>query len=132
MKILNRTNHRERVSDLEKRDAALAAANQLHEDLEDFNDSVERLTRRQRWMIAVIVVLVLTLSAVIKVNYDGNVSRCNTGNELRIQIDEKFGSVADALEATQTDLSESDIAFLELLNEDLEPRDCGDINWLGQ
>lgn len=121
------------MSNLEKREAALEAADHLSESLDGFTRTIESVTTRQRVLQAVLAVVVVTLLSVMYFNYDGAVSRCKTGNELREQIDTKFGSVAEALEATaEGPISPQDRAFLDLLSDELEPRDCSDINLLGR
>lgn len=130
------TNNHERVSNLQTREAALKAADHLAEALEENTAAMaaleSRVTRRTRFVVGVLVAVVLTMGLVVKFNYDGNVRRCESGNELREEIDSRFQSVADSLIEAGVGGTPEEDALLIILSADLEPRDCSGINFLGQ
>lgn len=137
------TNNHERVSNLQTREAALKAADHLAEALEENTKAMaestsamaaleDRVTRRTRFVVVVLVAVVLTMGLVVKFNYDGNVRRCESGNELREEIDSRFQSVADSLIEAGVGGTPEEDALLIILSADLDPRDCSGINFLGQ
>lgn len=122
-----------RTRDLERRTTALEEAERLSHALDENTEALERVRRKYRWVMALVAVVAFTLLTVTKFNYDGNVSRCEGGNELRVEIDEKWDAISEFIEANSTDgISEAEREFLDLLTENLEPRNCNSINWLGQ
>lgn len=104
------------------------------DSIQDNTDQIKILATRHRRQRVVIVMLIVTLLTVMKFNYDGNVARCRSGNELREEIDDKWQAVSDFLEvpisADGTDPDEK--KFLLILSDNLEQRDCSNINWLGR
>jgi hypothetical protein len=78
----------------------------------------------------------VTLALVVKFNYDGTVSRCETSNEIREEIDGKWQAITDFLIASNSGpddpLTPPEAEFAALLSDDLTRVDCSDINWLGQ
>lgn len=88
-------------------------------------------TRSQR-TLKLLVAIVLLIGGVLKVNYDGIVDRCDSGNELRSQIDEKFQGLGDAAAAAGFGSSPEEQEILVEIEQDLTPRDCEGINWLGR
>lgn len=107
------------------------AAEHLAAALDNNTKALGRVQRRYRLVIALVIAIALTLAVAIKFNYDGNVSRCKGGNELRSQIDDKWGAIVGFLETAGTGDNEEGRAFLTLLDEDLEKRDCSDTHWFG-
>lgn len=122
-----------RTTDLERRTTALEAAESLSHSLDDNTEALNRVRRRYRLTMVLLALVAGTLFSVIKVNYDGEVKRCQAGNELRVEIDDKWDAISTFLEANATDgITEAEREFLGLLEENLEPRDCSEINWLGR
>jgi hypothetical protein len=118
---------------VQTREAALAAADHLSVALEENTSALKSVKRRYRLTLALLAIVALTLFVAIKVNYDATVDRCESGNELRADIDEKFAGTSTALRITiGGDPNELEEQFLDLLDDELPPRDCSDINWLGQ
>lgn len=107
------------------------SAEYLARSLQENTHALERVRRRSRWMIAMIVALALTLGVVFKFNYDGAVQRCESGNLLRDDINAKFDAVSDFLHSVHVDDDEEGRQLLVLLSDDLHKRDCGDIDWTG-
>lgn len=121
------------MSKLQTREAAMAAADHLAEAVEENTEALDRVRKKYRVTLAFLAVVALTLAMTIKFNYDGNVSRCESGNELRSEIDTKFQSISTGLRiAVGPDLTTAEEEFLDLLDDQLPPRDCSDINWLGR
>lgn len=110
----------------------MAAADHLAEAVEENTEALNRV-RRRYWLTFVAVALVaVTLMFSIKVNYDGNISRCETGNQLRQEIDAKFDRVAEALEKlTEGEITQNEREFFSILESNLEPRDCSATSLFG-
>lgn len=108
------------------------SADNLSRSLDENTAALGRVQKRYRLVVALIVAVALTLGIAIKFNYDGNVQRCESGNELRADIDYKFDSITEYLETLGVGDEPDEVAFLELLSGDLEQRDCSEINWLGR
>lgn len=108
------------------------AAEQLARSLDKNTAALGRIQRRYRLVVALIATVALTLGVAIKFNYDGNVARCESGNELREDIDAKWDAITDFLEERGSGEGPDGERFLMLLSQDLEKRDCSAINWLGR
>jgi hypothetical protein len=125
--------HFERVNKLEKREAALEAAEHLVESMDDMTDALKRVTVRQRVLQAVLAIVAVTLMSVMYFNYTGAVSRCESGNDLRAEIETKFIAMADVLERGGVgESSPEGRELILLLSADIDPRPCSEINWLGR
>lgn len=120
------------MSNLQTREAAFEAADHLTEALEQNTRALDRVRRKYRLTLALLAAVALTLALVIKFNHDSNVNRCESGNELRAEIDIKFQSISEALEITiDGELSQAEQDFIDLLADELPPRDCSNIGWIG-
>ncbi len=108
------------------------SADNLADRLDVNTAALNRVTRRYRLTMVLLAVMAVTLLTVVKFNYDGAVARCGTGNELRAEISEKFDGISEILDVAGVGDSPEGQDLLMLLSEDLNLRDCGDINWLGQ
>ncbi len=108
------------------------SADELAEAAIGLTNALTKLRRRFRWIIAAVAALSLTLSATIYFNYNGTIDRCEAGNELRAEISLKFDKLAEPLTAGGVGESPEGQELLITLQEDLEPRDCESINWLGR
>lgn len=106
----------------------------LADSLNNNTTALNRVRNRNRIVMALVALVAVALLVVVKFNYDGNVSRCESGNELRTEENAKWDSVAAFLQPAMAanGLDEEEESFLILLSTDLELRDCSDVNWLGQ
>lgn len=107
------------------------AAERLAASLDENTQALSRIQKRYRLVLVLVAVVALTLGAALKFNYDGNVDRCKSGNELRVDIDKKWDAIVAYLDEAGTDERPGGPEFLALLDENLEQRDCSDINLLG-
>lgn len=126
------TDTERRTSDLERRTTALEAADHLAAALEENTVALNRVQRQYRWVLVLVGMIALTLGSVIKVNYDGAISQCRTGNVIRVEHNAKWDAITAFLEDNGTGDEPNGVAFLALLDEDLPRADCSEINWLGQ
>jgi hypothetical protein len=108
------------------------SAEHLAEALDNNTTALNKVKNRYRWMLAYIVIASLVVGMAFKFNYDSNVDRCEAGNELRVELNEKFQKLSIPLIAAGVGDTTSGRELLITLEEDLEPRDCTDINWLGR
>lgn len=109
------------------------AAERLANSLDDNTDALNGVRRRYRLTLALIVAVALTVVVAVKFNHDGNISRCESGNELREEIDNKWDAISTYL---SDDLGVGDTpneqVFLDLLSQDFDKQDCSDTKWFGQ
>lgn len=132
---MNRTvsDNESRTAALERRTAALEAADELAHSLDENTTALNRVRRRYRLTMALIVLVAATLFLEVKFNYDGNVSQCKNANYLRDQIDSKWDAITLFLEESRSyDDDPEGKAFLTLLSQDLARQDCSEIDWLGR
>lgn len=94
--------------------------------------AIEKVRRHSRRTLQYVLVLTLLLGLALKFNHDGIVDRCNSGNALRADIDEKFQQVADSSVSAGFGNTPAEQAILIAIEKDLTPRDCSAINWLGR
>lgn len=112
--------------------AVLEAAEHLSESLDANTDALDRVKIRYRITLVSLIIVAVTLALSIKFNYDGTVNRCEGGNELRREIDTKFESIAESLIENGAGKRPEEVKILATISQDLEQRDCSNINWLGR
>lgn len=108
------------------------SAEYLANSLNTNTAALNKVRKRYRLTLALIAIVVVTLLAVVKFNYDGEVSRCNVGNDLRVEQNAKWDSIIEFLEANGTGDTPEEQEFLAILDKDLVLRNCSDINLLGR
>lgn len=108
------------------------SADHLADALDENTTALNRLKRRYRLTLLFIAALFMAFGFTLKFNYDGNVGRCQTGNELRAEINEKFQKLTVPLDAGGVGDTPQGQELLITLREDLTPNDCSSINWLGR
>lgn len=108
------------------------SAEHLSRSLDNFTVALGQVKRRFRYVFGLIAIVVLAIGLSVKFNYDGEVRRCNAGNELRSEENAKWDGIVAFLEANGTGDTPEEQAFLEILDENLVLRDCSDVNWLGR
>ena len=107
-----------------------AKADRLIKALRENTNALRKVKRSFRWSVALTILLVFTLGFVVYSAHQGDVEACQNANRIRLEIDEKFGSIGDFLEGVISD-TPSNREFIELVEEDLTPRDCSEIGWFG-
>jgi hypothetical protein len=105
-------------------------ADRLTAALRENTDALRHVKNRYRWSLVLSAFLAFTLAVVILFNYQGNVNRCESGNDLRGEIDDKLQSLGDFLTPLVND-NPANQEFIALLTEDFPRRDCSDVSWLG-
>lgn len=108
----------------EERADRLVAA--LHENTE----ALERVKSRYRLSFIVIVLLAATLVYVVYSGRQNDLASCNNNNAVREDIDAKFGSIAEFLDGAISDTPENQM-FIEIVGDNIAPRNCSDIGWFG-
>lgn len=116
------------MSDVQRDRTTQQSVDDLTVAVGDNTRALNRVKRRYRYLVAALLVV----GMMFKFNYDGIVSRCNTGNELRAQIDEKFESVAEGIVDTGIAITPEVQQVIDDLQAPLVPRQCDDIDWLGR
>jgi hypothetical protein len=106
-----------------------ARADRLVEALHENTDALHSVKRRYRWTLALTALLALTLVYVLYSNHEANVETCESSNEIRADIDEKFGSIGGFLRTAINDTPENR-EFIIIVTTNLPARDCSDISWI--
>lgn len=107
------------------------SADRLANALNGFTGALNKVKRRSLYTLLSVVVLALSLVVALKFNYDGNVGRCESGNDLRIELNEKFQNLANILIATGVGDTPEGQEVITIFEGDFVTRDCSNINWLG-
>lgn len=109
-------------------------AREMTDALVDNTKALNRVSNRSRNNLIVLLVVVLVFGYGFYAKHNTEVRSCNSGNEVRAQINDKFASIADLIEqqtlAIKDSISDNTQEFLILLNKNFPVRDCGDIGWL--
>lgn len=113
----------------EKKRSPQETADILSRALKENTSALNSLRKRYRWFVFVFIMSVGALGYTAWSDHVEEIQRCESGNELRHDIDVKFQSISDALSQFVVDPDENIQEFLELLGSPLPPRDCSDIGW---
>lgn len=110
----------------------IKVAKDLTDALEENTKELTKVRKRYRYSMALILLLILIFGFAVKSKHDSEISNCRRGNDLRSQVDQKFGSIADFIKVNTPAerFSDTTQAFLDLLNSNFPTRNCGDVGWL--
>lgn len=105
-----------------------AKADRLTAALRDNTHALHSVRRRYRWSLVLTMLLALSLGYSVYANHQNDVSSCESANNIRIDLNDKFSSVGDFLDRLSTDSPQVD-ELIVIVTDEFPIRDCSDVEW---